>query len=144
LVDRDVFDRRLTRLEGMIDNLRRRAAGERGLFLSDQALQAQAERWLHLAAQCAIDLAHHLIADRGWSTPATYREAFAILQREGVLSAELAAQMEGWAALRNVLVHLYLEIDHGILFDILKNELDQLTSYAAAMVKHTASDPSSA
>ena len=142
MVDRDVFDRRLTRLEGLLENLRRLAAAECGLFLSDKALQAQAERWLHLASQCAIDLAHHLIADRGWSTPATYREAFAILQREGVLSTGLAAQMERWAALRNVLVHLYLEIDYEILFDILKNDLDQLASYAAAMVKHTASDPS--
>lgn len=94
-----------------------------------------------LAAECAIDMAHHLIADRGWKTPATYKETFAVLRQEGVLSAELAGQMENWAALRNVLVHLYQEVDHGIVYDVLNNHLDQLSSYSTALEKALATQP---
>ncbi|MGH7337257.1 MAG: DUF86 domain-containing protein, partial [Myxococcota bacterium] len=64
----------------MLRDLRSLPANERARFLADRGLQAQAERWLQLAAECAIDLAHHLIADRGWKTPASYREAFEILR----------------------------------------------------------------
>jgi uncharacterized protein YutE (UPF0331/DUF86 family) len=137
LGDRDVFDRRLDRLEQLIRRLRQLAGGERETFLREHELQAQAERWLHLAAQCVLDLAHHLIADRGWRTPSTYRDAFAVLHEQGVLAAELSSRMEGWAGLRNVLVHLYLEVDHEILFDILQNDLDELVSYAQAVQRFT-------
>lgn len=140
MVDREVFNRRLAKLEELLRSLRALAGEERARFLTDRALQAQAERWLHLAAECAIDLAHHLIADRGWSTPATYKEAFAVLQREGVLSEQLSDQMSNWAALRNVLAHLYLEIDHAIIFDVLTGDLDQLSEYAVALEKAAEED----
>jgi uncharacterized protein YutE (UPF0331/DUF86 family) len=133
LVDRETFDRRLAKLEQLLRDLRGFATVDEGAFLRDRGLQAQAERWLHLAAECCVDLAHHLIADRGWRTPATYREAFEILRDEGVLRAELAAQMSGWAGLRNVLVHLYLDVDHALLHRVITLELDQLEQYARSL-----------
>lgn len=135
MVDRDVLDRRLARLEDLLRELRRLAVVQREEFLGDRGLQAQAERWLQLAAECALDLANHLIADRGWRTPQTYRESFAILREEGVLSDDLAANMEDWAGLRNVLVHLYLEVDHERIWEIVTADLNQLEAFAAAIAK---------
>ncbi len=140
MVDREVFDRRLGKLEELLRRLRSLAQRDRQEFLSQATLRASAERWLHLAAECTLDLAHHLIAERGWKTPATYREAFQILRDEGVLSAETAKQMEAWAGLRNVLVHLYLEVDPDRLFEILRTDLDQLESYAVSLSKTVAGD----
>jgi uncharacterized protein YutE (UPF0331/DUF86 family) len=76
-----------------------------------------------------------LIADRGWRTPSTYREAFQVLEEKGVLDSEMTRNMEEWAGLRNVLVHLYLEVDQRILYDILTRDLDQLERYAEALSK---------
>lgn len=135
MVDREVFDRRLAKLEDLLRQLRRLAATDRDAFRSDRALQACAERWLHLAAECTLDLANHVIADRGWKTPATCREAFQVLAAEGVLTPERARQMEGWAGLRNVLVHLYLDVDHERLHEILSRDLDQLERFAAELVR---------
>lgn len=81
MVDREVFDVRLARLEQLLRDLRDLARVERERFLADRGLQAQAERWSHLAVECCLDLTHHLIADRGWRTPSTYREAFRILAK---------------------------------------------------------------
>ena len=133
MVDRDVFDRRLAKLEDLLRQLRRLAAVEKETFLADDTLRASAERWLQLAAECCLDLAHHLIADRGWRTPTTYREAFEVLNKENVLDSECARQMEQWAGLRNVLVHLYLEVESERLYQILKKDLDQLECFAAAI-----------
>ncbi len=140
MVDREVFDRRLGKLEELLRRLRSLAQRDRQEFLSQATLRASAERWLHLAAECTLDLAHHLIAERGWKTPATYREAFQILRDEGVLTAEMAKEMEAWAGLRNVLVHLYLEVDPDRLFEILRTDLDQLESYAVSLSKTVAGD----
>jgi len=133
LVDREVFDRRLGRLEQLLRDLRVLAAHEREAFLGDRALQAQAERWLHLAAECALDITNHLIADRGWRTPNTYRDAFRVLREEGVVTDDLAGRLEGWAGLRNVLVHLYLDVDHERLWEVLAGGLDDLEAFAAAV-----------
>jgi len=81
-----------------------------------------------------------LIAERGWKTPTTYRETFEILRAERVLDAELAGQMQGWAGLRNILTHLYLDVDHVRLYEILTSELGQLESYAAALSRFLRSE----
>lgn len=135
MVDRDTFHRRLAKLEELLRDLRRLAKTERELFLQDRGLQAEGERWLHLASECVLDLAYQLIADRGWPTPATKREVFEVLHREGVLSAEQAKQMAGWAGLRNVLVHVYLDIDHQRLYEVLTQELGSLEAYARALAE---------
>jgi uncharacterized protein YutE (UPF0331/DUF86 family) len=132
LVDREVFERRLSRLESLVRDLRALAGQPSDAVLSDRGLQAQAERWTHLAVECCLDLANHLIADRGWPTPDTYRDAFRTLHLEGVIDEDLATSMAGWAGLRNLLVHLYLDVDHALLFEILGRDLDQLEAFAKA------------
>ena len=141
MVDPDVFDRRLAKLEELLRDLRALARVDRERFLADRGVQAQAERWLQLAAECALDLAHHLIASRGWAVPSTYREAFQILEREGVLTPALCVRMQGWAGLRNVLAHLYMEVDHRRLFDVLVRDLDSLEDFAAAIARAAESVP---
>ncbi len=76
-----------------------------------------------------------LIADRAWKSPSTNRETFQVLAENGVLDPELARQMEGWAGLRNILVHLYMEIDYGKLFEILTDDLPEIEAYVAAMAR---------
>ena len=141
MVDRDVFDRRLAKLEALLRDLRALARVERERFLVDRGLQAQAERWLQLAAECALDLAHHLIASRAWPVPSTYREAFQILEREGVLTGDLSLHMQRWAGLRNLLTHVYLEVDHRRLYEVLTGELASLEHYAAAIARASTADP---
>ena len=133
MVDEDVFDRRLERLERAIVDLRSIAAIDRARFVADRGLQAQAERWTQVAVEACVDLAHHLIADRGWQTPSTYSDAFRILGEHSVIATDAVSRMAGWAGLRNILVHLYLDVDHVRLHEVLVSELDDLVEYAAAL-----------
>jgi uncharacterized protein YutE (UPF0331/DUF86 family) len=132
LVDREVFEQRLSRLETLIRDLRGLVGRPIDAFLSDRGLQAQAERWTHLAVEYCLDLANHLIADRGWPTADTYRDAFRTLQLERVIDEDLSTNMAGWAGLRKLLVHLYLDVDHALLFETPGRDLDQLEAFAKA------------
>ncbi len=114
-------------------DLRSLAGTPKASYLDDRGLRAQAERWLHLAAECVLDLSHHLIAERGWRAPSSYRDAIRVLAENGVFAEPLASELEQWAGLRNVLVHLYLDVDHEVLFDILVNDLEQLERFALAV-----------
>ena len=135
MVDREVLDRRLARIEELLGRLREMAGVPRERYVREPGLQAQAERWLQLCAESVLDVAAHVIADSGLRTPTTYRESFQILAESDMLDEALAKQMERWAGLRNVLVHLYLDVDHDILFDILQNDLGQVEAFVQAVVR---------
>jgi len=85
--------------------------------VSRRDLDTDREAWLkvkaalELATQCAIDLALDLIARRKLGVPQTYREAFLTLARANVIDSALAVQLQGWAGMRNVLVHMYTALD---------------------------------
>jgi hypothetical protein len=64
------------------------------------------------------------------SSDAWHGEAFVILEREGRLAPALSQRMQGWAGLRNVLTHLYLEIDHQRVYAVLTEDLDSLEAFA--------------
>ncbi len=72
------------------------------------------ERLLQLLVEVSTDILAHELASRG-VTPASYRETVKRGVEEGLLSPDLGARLEKAAGLRNVLVHLYEELDYAIL-----------------------------
>ena len=81
------------------------------LFATQGVHQDGVLRAMTLAAQCVIDLALLIIADRRFGTPPTYREAFDVLARNGVIPADWMEPLGRWASIRNVIVHLYTKLD---------------------------------
>lgn len=71
---------------------------------------------LQLAAQCAIDAALDLISRRGLVAPQTYRDAFTVLATAGIVDHQLLGELQAWAGLRNVLVHMYTKLDLDRVF----------------------------
>jgi uncharacterized protein YutE (UPF0331/DUF86 family) len=132
VVDAEVLRRRLDALLKYLDRLERFKTVDRKLFVGDPDTHHLAERYLHLAIESVLDIANHLIADAGLEAPETYRDAFAILARHGLIDAPLAPRLQAWAGFRNVLVHAYLAIDHGIAFEAITHDLDDLRRFAEA------------
>ncbi len=89
----------------------------REAFVSDEATQDRTARNAQLLAQTCADVALHILAASGTAAPETYAEALSALGAEGVVPGDLAARLAAAVRLRNILVHAYLDIDHGRLFD---------------------------
>ncbi len=70
-----------------------------------------AERLAQLIAQAILDFAAVLASRETGVKPGTYRELARWLARRARLSGELVSFLEGLAGFRNVLVHMYAEID---------------------------------
>jgi len=130
LVDADVLRRRIDALLEYLQRLERFRSVARANFVHEPDVHHLAERYLHLAIEAALDIANHIIADQGYEAPETYRDAFAILQSHAVLAADLATRLQSWAGFRNILVHAYLTIDHGVTWDAIQNDLADLRSLA--------------
>jgi uncharacterized protein YutE (UPF0331/DUF86 family) len=72
------------------------------------------ERLLQLVVEVSTDILAHELAARG-VVPTSYRDTVRKGVEAGLLPAELGARLEEAAGLRNVLVHLYEELDYSIL-----------------------------
>jgi len=130
-----VLSARLNALERYLAELKPFAERSEAEFVAEPGLHHLAERFLHLACEAVADAAHHVIADLGLRQPTSYRDAIAVLAEEGYLGPELASRLEGWMGFRNILVHLYLDIDHRRAYRAIRDELDDLRGFAAAMAQ---------
>jgi len=58
-----------------------------------------------------------------------------VLAEEGVIDKDLAERLKEWMGFRNVLVHLYLEIDHGRSYRAIQEDLGDLERFASNMAR---------
>jgi uncharacterized protein YutE (UPF0331/DUF86 family) len=67
------------------------------------------------ACQASIDMAMHVVAEKHLGVPQSNAEAFALLEKAGIIGKELSKSLRGMAGFRNVAVHQYEELDMGVL-----------------------------
>ncbi|QBI19722.1 DUF86 domain-containing protein [Egibacter rhizosphaerae] len=133
MVDPEVVTRRLRELDRRLAQLERLREHGRDTYVADEAVQAQGERHLQVAIQCAIDVALHVAAERSAATPEDYADAFRVLGEAGVIDRVLAGRLAEAAGLRNVLVHAYLTVDPERVWEHLGG-LQDLRELASAIL----------
>lgn len=132
MVDANRVEARIQRLEELIERLDEvRRTGEEAYLANDQQ-RAATERWLQIAVQICIDLGTQLVTEQSARPPSDYAEVFKILGEKGVIPSDLAQRLADAAKQRNLIVHLYLEIDDGSVFASLAH-LDDLREFAASL-----------
>jgi uncharacterized protein YutE (UPF0331/DUF86 family) len=90
------------------------------------------ERIFELLATAAADLVQHLLAERD-IVARSYREVFREAATAELLEQPLAQRLEEAAGMRNVLVHLYDEIDYRILHESIGDALHDFAALIAAL-----------
>lgn len=129
MVDEHLIEQRLGAIRDRVDRVAQLLPSERTTFLSDRSAQELVAFNLFVAFQDALDLAGHVIADRGLELPTTAREHFEILARARVLSPTVASAMAGCAGLRNLIAHAYGSLDLARLYDELPAGRDALLAF---------------
>ena len=106
----------------------------RALLAVDDPEPYRRRHLVQTAAQISIDLANHVIAADGYRPPRDYGDAFRVLAEAGVLDSALAERMVALAGARNLIVHLYAEVDDERLARAVRDGgLDDLSAFAAAV-----------
>lgn len=129
MVDAHLVEQRLAAIRDRLERIAGTAPPDREAFLADRTAQEVVAFNLFVAFQDALDLAAHLVADRGLELPATAREHFEVLGRAGLLSPAVASAMAGCAGLRKLIAHAYGSLDTARLYDELPLGRDALTAF---------------
>ncbi len=124
----------LERLESRGRKLDRYARLSTHEYLADSE-RVDASKYLLLTAiEDAMAAANHVIASQGFRTPTDYADAFRSLAEAGVLSRQLAERLQAMARFRNLLVHVYSEVDDRRVHEFLRQDLKDLQRFTEALL----------
>jgi uncharacterized protein YutE (UPF0331/DUF86 family) len=107
----DLLLRKILACRERIEKLKNAIPAQADDIAADERLEAFLSFHLFLLIQDAVDLAAHLVAERGLAVPASQRESFEALARAGLVTQKSATAMARMASLRNRIAHSYGEID---------------------------------
>lgn len=117
-------ERRLEKLRSCLSDLEALKEKTQKELVEDSNLRAIVERNLELACQCCIDIANRIISVEDIEKPTDYYSAIIKLGESGIIPLDFARGFVSVAGLRNILVHGYLEIDWGEIYQWLQRLSD--------------------
>jgi uncharacterized protein YutE (UPF0331/DUF86 family) len=136
-----LVSRKLAVLDEHLRRLTERRPATAAALRNDTLVQDALAMGVMVIVQEAMDIALHLAADNGWEIAPTYREAFAVLARHAVISAELAASLGGGAQLRNRIAHGYATVDVDRLWNELPSGVASFGAFSQAVAAFLLAPP---
>jgi uncharacterized protein YutE (UPF0331/DUF86 family) len=107
---------------------------------SDFAVMGGVQHYLLLAIETLLDLGSHLISSERFEPPSGYSDIFRVLRDEGVVEEGLAERLMAMARFRNVLVHLYAQVDEERVLEILRGSLGDLDAFVELVQRRFAAE----
>lgn len=92
-------------------------------FTSNPRVRYSAERCLHLAIECIINIGNHIISALQMRKPEEYHDIALILEENGVIPSEFTEEFVKMIRFRNILVHDYVGLDVSKVYSFLQGRL---------------------
>jgi uncharacterized protein YutE (UPF0331/DUF86 family) len=104
-------------------------------FLKDIDTQESILFNVQMAVQNCIDIAAHIISEKGLGVPGSTTEMFYVLGKNGYLDKDLTQKMVKAVGFRNLIVHEYGKIELEQVYEIAQNDINDLNEYLKAIIK---------
>jgi uncharacterized protein YutE (UPF0331/DUF86 family) len=134
MVDKTLILRKLSELDEYYRQIKEYEKITVVQYSDDWKIQRIIERTLQMMIETCVDIASHIIADKGYRVPKSYSDTFKVLHDEKIVDSRLFNVLQKMTKFRNIVVHHYDRIDAEIVVGILKKDLRDFTSYKAAIV----------
>lgn len=137
-INKDIVIKRFEKLDAILKELKTaRKIGKRE-FLSNFSKQMIVHRALVLSVNICIDIGTHIIAYNNKKTPETYSKIFQILKELNIIPERMEKKLIEMVGLRNLLGHLYMEIDNEIIYDIIQKEISIFSEFKKRIISNFA------
>ncbi|MGY5871890.1 MAG: DUF86 domain-containing protein [Candidatus Thorarchaeota archaeon] len=132
-LDPVVVERRLAKILEEVDFLNSIRKQELDDFLRDGKSLRSTAKAIETIVQSIIDISSHIVAQNHWGVTDTYRNTIALLATHQVISEDLSANLQQVVAMRNILVHQYLDVDFRIVWESLEELVEDAPTYIRAI-----------
>lgn len=89
---------------------------------------------LQRACEASIDLSMHIVAEKRLGLPQNSRDAFSLLEENGIIPPSLSQKMQAMVGFRDMVVHDYQEINLVNLQNILENHLVDFMQFTKTII----------
>ncbi|MBM7853688.1 uncharacterized protein YutE (UPF0331/DUF86 family) [Desulfohalotomaculum tongense] len=87
------------------------------------------------ACEACIDLAMHIISEKGLGIPQTSGEAFELLYQNNIIDKSLTDRLKAMVGFRNIAVHDYQKLNMKIVERIIEEHLDDFKNFARKILE---------
>jgi len=141
-IDPHKLRRLLGKMDEAVSRLKSLPLGTEEEFLAEENWQNRAlvEHFLRIAIESAMDVGRHIVVRKGLGVPEEYKEVARLLRDQGIVDRLLGDRLIAMAGMRNILVHLYWDIDYRRLYQVVTTRLSDFDEYAKALLDYVAED----
>ncbi len=104
-------------------------------IVGDYLVLSSLERNIQVAVEFAIDLANYMLAESGVEIPDTYKDIISKVGKLCKIDQNLIEDIRGIVGLRNIIVHLYADINYSIILDELDDIIAALFTFVSELLK---------
>jgi len=105
-------------------------------YLESLNTQSLVERFLQLIAETGNDTNRHILKGLGRQQPKQNRDTPIAIAQTGVIDHDLASRLSRSIGLRNVIVHLYDEIDPTVVHGAIQKTLRDYSMYQVQITNY--------
>jgi uncharacterized protein YutE (UPF0331/DUF86 family) len=134
--EEEKISRKLRFMKKYVDFLREYKSKSVEELEKDDLLKAAIERNFQLAIESALDIGEVIISECDFEKPEEYRDIMLILGKHKILPEEFAERFSRAAGFRNILVHMYEEVDAKKLHEYLHNNLEDFSEFARFIARY--------
>ncbi|MBI5358073.1 DUF86 domain-containing protein [Candidatus Amesbacteria bacterium] len=103
---------------------------------SNKSKAREVDRTLELTCECVLDISRLIVSDLRLPVPENSKGYILALGKAGILEADFAMSFAPIAGFRNILVHMYLNIDYGEVADKINNRLEDFEIFSKSIAKY--------
>ncbi|AWI04532.1 type VII toxin-antitoxin system HepT family RNase toxin [Clostridium drakei] len=136
MVKREIVISRIDKLNEYINILKSVKKYDKKKYIDDPLIYGSSERFLHLSIECVLDIGNHVISDMRYRKPENNKDIFLVLHENKIINEKLKNNLCNMAGFRNILVHDYMKLDRGLVYDIINNNLKDIEAFVKIIVEY--------
>ncbi len=134
IINRDIIIKRFEYMDRLLEELEKIKNLPKEKFLEDFSKILSAQRALVLSINICIDIGAHILSLNKNGKPETYGEIFNELCNLKIIEKELEKNLIDLVGLRNLLGHIYMQIDNEKIYQIIQKDLTVLYTFKKAII----------
>jgi uncharacterized protein YutE (UPF0331/DUF86 family) len=134
MLNQELIRTRCQEIEDSLERIKKIKKMTKEEFLKDRDAQDIACYRLLIGIEAALNLCYHISAKHLKKVPDEYAECFVILFDAGIIPESLSENLQKMARFRNLLVHMYWKIDYDTVYDIIRDNIDDLRKFSSIVV----------
>lgn len=135
MVDKAVIDGIVANLQMYVAQLDRLSKLGKDEFLEDPDKLGSAKYYFIVAIESCVDIANHIISSERYRRPLDFADAFTVLYENGLVDERVKEQLQKMTRFRNLLVHVYGKVDDQRVYEFLKTNLDDFSTFASQIAQ---------